>query len=365
VSTDEYQAAGLYDPHAPNAADRLALLEWLAARGARLDQMVRAHREGWLDGLAADLTLHPPQQLTLAEIARLAGLTPAQVQEIRLAAGLPPLDPEERVFSADDAPGYASFAPAAQLLGEQAARRFSRIAGSSLARIAEAAVSLFRVHIEGPLRAARSSEVALAEANAHAIETLRVVPVALQALFRGHFDVAMRRLRQSRPGKSVDTARLAIGFVDLVGFTTLSRSMEPRDLAEMIERFEDTAHEVATANHGRVVKLIGDEVMFVAVDPTAACEIALTIVERVAHDASVTPRGGLAFGELIVRGGDYLGPLVNLAARLAELAVPNELLVTPEVAAHAGRDRLRFEPAGKRLPKGFDAPVALLTLERA
>jgi len=364
VSTDEYEAAGLYDPHAPNAPDRLALLEWLSARGARLDQMVRAHREGWLEGLGADLALHPAQELTLPEIASLAGLTSARVQEIRLAAGLPPIDPEERVFSKDDARGYAAFGPAAQLLGEQAARRFTRIAGSSLARIAEAAVSLFRVHIEGPLRNAQVSEVALAEANAQSIETLHLIPVALQALFKGHFDAAMRRLRESRPGKSVDTARLAIGFVDLVGFTSLSRSMEPRDLAEMIEGFEDTAHEVATAHHGRVVKLIGDEVMFVAVDATAACEIALTIVERVAHDACITPRGGLAFGELIFRGGDYFGPLVNLAARLAELAVPSELLVTPEVAVHARSDRLRFEPAGRRLPKGFDAPVALLTLER-
>src|SRR5262249_25048502 len=53
-----------------------------------------------------------------------------------------------------------------------------------------------------------------------------------------------------------------------------------------------------------------------------------------------------------------------LAARLAELAVPNELLVTPEVAARARADHLRFEPAGKRLPKGFDEPVTLLALER-
>jgi adenylate cyclase len=140
--------------------------------------------------------------------------------------------------------------------------------------------------------------------------------------------------------------------------------MEPRDLAAMIERFEDTANEVATVNDGRVVKLIGDEVMFAAVDATAACEIALTLVERMAHDASVMPRGGLVFGEHIIQGGDYYGPLVNLAARLAELAVPNELLVTPEIASRASGARLRFEPAGKRLPKGFDAPVALLTLER-
>src|SRR5262245_28993543 len=289
--------------------------------------MVRAHREGWLESLGADLALHPGQELTLAEIAQRAGVTPERVEEIRRAAGLPPLDPEERVFSEDDAFGFAAFGPAAQLLGEQAARRFSRIAGSSLARVAEAAVSLFRVHIEGPLRDARGSEVALAEANAQGIEMLRVVPMALQALFRGHFDAAMRRLREARPGKSVDMARLAVGFVDLVGFTTLSRSMAPRDLALMIERFEDTAHEVATEKGGRVVKLIGDEVMFVALEARAACEIALTLVERVAGDSAVRPRGGLAFGELIMRGGDYYGPIVNLAARLAELAVPNELLV--------------------------------------
>ena len=60
MSTDEYEAAGLYDPHAPNAPDRLALLEWLAARGARLDQMVRAHREGWLESHGADLAQVTP-----------------------------------------------------------------------------------------------------------------------------------------------------------------------------------------------------------------------------------------------------------------------------------------------------------------
>src|SRR5262249_58261468 len=94
----------------------------------------------------------PGQELTLAETAQRAGVRPERVEEIRRAAGLPPLDPDERVFSEDDAFGFAAFGPAAQLLGEQAARRFSRIAGSSLARVAEAAVSLFRVHIEGPLR---------------------------------------------------------------------------------------------------------------------------------------------------------------------------------------------------------------------
>jgi class 3 adenylate cyclase len=132
----------------------------------------------------------------------------------------------------------------------------------------------------------------------------------------------------------------------------------------VVDRFEETAHEVATARDGRVVKLIGDEVMFVTLEARAACDIALTLVEHFCCDRSITPRGGLATGDILVRGGDYYGPVVNLAARLAELAVPKELLATAEVAAEAGASGLRFGPAGKRLLKGFDEPVAVLAVER-
>jgi len=122
---------------------------------------------------------------------------------------------------------------------------------------------------------------------------------------------------------------------------------------------------VVTALDGRLVKVIGDEVMFVVRDPAAACDIALTLVERFKGDPAVTPRGGVAVGELLVRSGDYYGPIVNLASRVAQLAVPNEMLVTAEVAAAASGSRLRFEPAGKRMLKGLDEPVTLLAVERA
>jgi class 3 adenylate cyclase len=66
------------------------------------------------------------------------------------------------------------------------------------------------------------------------------------------------------------------------------------------------------------------------------------LFEHFASDASVTPRGALATGELVTSGGDYYGPIVNLAARVAQLAVPHELLVTAEVVAHAAASGLRF-----------------------
>jgi adenylate cyclase len=113
-----------------------------------------------------------------------------------------------------------------------------------------------------------------------------------------------------------------------------------------------------------VVKFVGDEVMFVTLAPEAACDIALTLVERFTGDAAVTPRGGLASGEVLIRGGDYYGPIVNLAARLAELAIPREVLVNQALGAQAGGSRFRFEPAGRRMLRGFDEPVLLFTAER-
>src|SRR6266446_10029006 len=135
-------------------------------------------------------------------------------------------------------------------------------------------------------------------------------------------------------------------------------------LGALVERFEALASDAVAARDGRVVKLVGDAVMFVAVDPSAACDIALTLLERFAGDPAVTPRGGLAEGRLLARGGDYYGSAVNLASRLGELAVPREVLATAEVASAAARDRFRFEPAGRRILKGFDAPVALYAVAR-
>jgi class 3 adenylate cyclase len=113
------------------------------------------------------------------------------------------------------------------------------------------------------------------------------------------------------------------------------------------------------------VKLIGDEVMFVSVDAGAACDTALALLERFAGDPSVAPRGPLPTGELLFRRRRLLWPHREPGARLADLAVPHELLVTPEVAAAVAQQALRFEPAGKRMLKGFDEPVAVLSLGRA
>ena len=134
--------------------------------------------------------------------------------------------------------------------------------------------------------------------------------------------------------------------------------MEPRELAGFLRDFEGRAYDVVTGEGARVVKLIGDEVMFVASDPAAACRAASELMKGFGSEHElVVPRGGVAFGDVLVRGGDYYGPVVNLASRLVDEAVPQELLVTEELALVA--TGCTFEPAGRRMVKGFADPVSV------
>jgi len=366
MTAAEFQSAGLYDPAAPEAPARLELLQWLAAQGATLADMREAElRWGSLAGLAGDLALRAGERLTLAEVAARAGTTPEHAERINLAAGFPPVAPNERVFDAETAATFTSFAVGAALFGEAPMMHFFRVVGAALARVSEAAVALFLANIEAPIVARGAGELALAQANLRAVNTLDTIPNAVRAMFRAQMEVAIRRLRSARPERAMqDTVRLTVGFVDLVGYTRLSQQLDARALGALVERFETLASDAVAARDGRLVKLVGDAVMFVAVGAGAACDIALTLLERFADDPAVAPRGGLAEGRLLARGGDYYGPAVNLASRIGELAVPREILVTAEVAADAGAGRFRFEPAGRRILKGFDAPVMLYAVAR-
>jgi adenylate cyclase len=365
----EYEAHGLYDPNASNAADRLALLEWLADRGLSVGQMAEAAAAGRLTAIAGDLALRPGQRLSMLEVAESTGLTVDQVKQLSLTIGLPVEEVDEHIYTPSDVAVFKLFRETTELFPEPALMQFVRVLGGSLSRIADAAVSLFLSDVETPITDAQAGELALARAQLDAISALNLLTEHLDALFRAHMELAVRRNTAARTeASSKITVFVAVGFVDLVGFTPLAQQLPVRELHSIVDEFEGSAYDIVTSRRGRVVKLIGDEVMFVALEPQDACEIALALVDRFAESASnVTPRGGLAVGEILSRGGDYYGPVVNLASRIADLAVPNEILVTSEMRDRIGAAvaSLTFDAAGRRMLKGFDEPVELFALRRA
>jgi adenylate cyclase len=105
-----------------------------------------------------------------------------------------------------------------------------------------------------------------------------------------------------------------------------------------------------------VVKRMGDAVMFMTPAPGVACDLALDLVDATTRDTRLPPlRVGLAFGPVIVRGGDVYGPFVNLASRLCATASPGAIVVS---AAIEGRlrvltDRYRFAGPDRLTLAGF------------
>jgi len=134
----------------------------------------------------------------------------------------------------------------------------------------------------------------------------------------------------------------AVGFADLVSYTSLSRRMNERTLAQLVQRFEAKCAEIISVGGGRLVKTIGDEVLYVAETPQAGAQIALSLSRELAKDELFPQtRGAVVWGRVLSRLGDIYGPTVNMAARLTSLAEPGMVLTDP-ITANTLRNDARF-----------------------
>jgi class 3 adenylate cyclase len=129
----------------------------------------------------------------------------------------------------------------------------------------------------------------------------------------------------------------------------------------LLTEFSSTVSDVVHADGGRVVKFIGDEVMWVSTTPDLLVKTAVDLVDHPnAREADLQVRAGLGYGEVLAINGDYFGNMVNLAARLVAAAEPGQILATAAV-----RDKLPDWPAVVQEPltlKGFDDPVTAFDL---
>lgn len=353
---DELVALGLYDPDDELAAERLELIEYLLSLGATVDELVAAYPD--LPQVAsARALLGPGQRFTQAEAAARAGIPLEAWTRIWRACGFPDPGPDARVCTEEDVEMLRTFEAGAALLGEDVVIQVARVIGSSMARVADATIAAFVVNVAGPSLEDDPGGLTLARANTEAVTLLRQAAGAMDVIFRHHVELLQRPLS---PGDQT-TQQLAVGFVDLVGSTALAQRLSINELGAALAEFDELASDVVVAAGGRVVKLIGDEVMFVVADPSAACETALALAARIADHPRLPPvRGGVAFGAVLSRDGDYFGPVVNLAARVVKLAPPGAVFVSADVRDAV--DRYRFTPVGAREVKGIEETVALFEL---
>jgi adenylate cyclase len=341
--------------------EEAATRQLFASLGATPEQIAAAVRLHNPEGLASDLVLSRGGTFSARDVAHRTGLDIGTVLAIYRDLGVSVPDPDAAKFTDSDVTLIGQLSQADKS-GISTGPEVLRVVAGAIERIAEAAVA---VYVQGPeeeLRRRHASPLEHARKNATATELVMELGVGLGPVFRHHMRQAVDRQRVTQSGVSRrELARVAVGFVDLVGSTTMQGRLDPAELGAQVTRFETRAFDVITAGGGRLVKFIGDEIMFAALDPVVGCRIVLGLVEAFTADGT-QPRGGLVFGEVLFRHGDYYGPVVNLAARLVDTAIPGEVLVDASVAEEAKDEALSFEPAGRRQVKGFDAPMTVWSL---
>lgn len=196
----------------------------------------------------------------------------------------------------------------------------------------------------------------LATEDAH--ETVTLLLPAMERLqnyvWRRHLAAASGRVVASA-GEGSQGVRV-VGFADIVSFTRLSRSLTEAELAELLERFESLTADVVATHGGRVIKSLGDALLYVADEPAQGVTIALALQDRIAEAGDLPQlRIGLAYGGVLIRLGDVYGPVVNIAARLTAEARPGRVLADRELAAALdGHPDFRLRRLKRVSVRGYD-----------
>lgn len=273
--------------------------------------------------------------LTSEEVASLAGVDLDEGRAVWAALGFPVIAPDVAAFTPLDAEALRTAIALRDsgIVDPDTLLMLARSMGQGLARLAEAQVEVLRGQVTG-----LTVEEARAAAAAVAGEALPGLELLMVHVWRRQLAAATARSMAALAG---DHPVLAVGFVDLVGFTQTSRVSDAADLQRLLERFERGTSLRVTAAGGRVIKMLGDEVLFVTDDVRSAAEVALDTVAAHEEDESMPQvRAGVALGPVLVRLGDVFGEPVNLASRLTAEARPGAVLVDREAAA-----ALREDPA--------------------
>jgi len=304
--------------------------------GSTDEEIDRAVEDDVVDLLVVDRMLVPTaHRLTQGDVADLTDIPLDVAKRFWRALGFLDVEDDEAAFTDMDIDAVRLFQSmvAMGMVDLESAVQMARVIGSSMARIAEAETG------PGTTPILLGTGDSVLDADAFARQAGASIPAMAQLLeyvWRRHLQAATHRAMLHRTRGVDEGARpvMAIGFADMVGFTLLSQHLGDEELAAVVARFEELAHDTVVALGGRVVKMIGDEAMFVVPTASGAAQIGLSLAEAYADDDLLSDvRVALAVGPVLVKDGDFYGPVVNLASRLVAVAHPGTVLISDEFKA--------------------------------
>jgi adenylate cyclase len=274
-----------------------------------------------------------PRKYTAAQVSELAGMDREESRGLWRALGFAVVEDGAEVFTDSDVEALklVKNLRACGFEDDALISAMTRLFGQTFSRLAswQGQLLLEMMSEQPELLASEDAVVDLIEHVGPLMEDLQTYAWRRQL-------VAFFARVAARAGADNDamplTAPLAIGFADMSGFTALTRRASEAELRDLLDGFESLATETVGQHGGRIVKTIGDEVLFQADSSASAAEIALELLEAAEADPRLPDlRAGLAYGRVVSRLGDVYGSTVNIASRLTSISRPGWVLVDREM----------------------------------
>ena len=360
-----------------NAVAFVRLVQLLRRRGFDFDAVARAaNRQPELFARYRDQIVATTGDMrTVDDAAQAQGVDCHTVRRLWEASGFAD---EGELVSAEDVRALHAITVAIQAgIPEDALVQLMRVYADAFSRVAEAETRMFHFHVHERLRAEGQTGGELVAGTDAALEQLQplVEPALLyfhrKALARSvSEDIALHLAEDAGlipPGDPTGQMSVAVAFVDLARFTSMTEAMGDLAAADVLDRFSELTRRAVVRAGGRVVKQIGDEFMLVFPDVPTAVSAALELQDAAAHEPSfLATRIGLHHGTVVCREGDYIGTTVNIAARLTGEAATHQLLVSDAIVDGAKPlADIEFVPLGTRTLKGIEDEVTVYEVRRS
>lgn len=364
--------------YATSDVSRLRLVLALNAAGIALETLATGLRQQIVSlDFASQLMFEPVtmSDKSLADALADASLDLGRVNALHSSAGLSPMSPK-RALREDDEEFIRLITECTGLgASDEGMQRVLRVFGQSMRRCVDTMRDLFRAEVEAPMLAAGLSHREVLAAGAATRLSLQRIGIRMLFLLQRRmleeavFDNVVGRLQDALRGLGAeaesDQALPAVAFADLTGFTALTRDIGDVRAAEKAASFEALAQRLANLAGGRIVKPLGDGVMMLFPDAEAALKASLLLVAESAAHQLPEVRVGVATGQVVPRDGDIFGHTVNLAARIASVAAPSQVLVCGGThdAATDESSEMDFEALEPMSLKGVADPVSLFSVK--
>lgn len=280
-----------------------------------------------------------PLTASIRMLAESSGSPIERVNEFWSSMGFQRPDPDEPVLTARDVEVFASWNELVESGAIDLATSRSLLrANSHLAD--RLSLWQFEALVEDAIRRLGLDDTT---ARMYVLDHMRERVTAFERMllhsWRRQMEALLTRLDKevARRGHEDSRARFplnrSLGFVDMVSYTSSSAILGGA-VVDLIERFEEESRQAVTEAGGRVVKTIGDAVLYIADDLATGLKVATSLIERLSADDTILPvRASFVRGDVFSRSGDVFGPTVNLASRLVDIAPVGKILTDPTTAA--------------------------------